>query len=64
MVWIRDLAGIGFTMALFIASLAFDPSLINIAKLGILSASVYSAVTGIALLSGWSAYTRNGTFAE
>ena len=44
------LAGIGFTMALFIANLAFDPSLINAAKLGILSASVVSAVAGIALL--------------
>jgi NhaA family Na+:H+ antiporter len=44
------LAGIGFTMALFIANLAFDPNLINAAKLGILSASVVSAVAGIALL--------------
>jgi NhaA family Na+:H+ antiporter len=44
------LAGIGFTMALFIANLAFDPSLINAAKLGILSASLVSAVAGIALL--------------
>jgi NhaA family Na+:H+ antiporter len=45
------LAGIGFTMALFIASLAFDQSLINAAKLGILSASIVSAVAGIALLA-------------
>jgi NhaA family Na+:H+ antiporter len=30
------LAGIGFTMALFIANLAFSPSLINSARLGIL----------------------------
>jgi len=44
------LAGIGFTMALFIANLAFVPSLINAAKLGILSASVASAMAGIALL--------------
>jgi len=44
------LAGIGFTMALFIANLAFSPSLIDAAKLGILSASVFSAVAGLALL--------------
>lgn len=49
------LAGIGFTMALFIAHLAFSPSLINAAKLGILSASIFSAVAGVVLLSGWSA---------
>jgi NhaA family Na+:H+ antiporter len=45
------LAGIGFTMALFIANLAFSPSLINVAKIGILSASVFSAVAGVVLLS-------------
>ncbi|SEG88973.1 Na+/H+ antiporter NhaA [Marinobacterium lutimaris] len=44
------LAGIGFTMALFIANLAFDASLIDSAKLGILLASVTSATAGIALL--------------
>ena len=56
------LAGIGFTMALFIANLAFSPSLINAAKLGILSASVISAVAGVVLLSIWSArgkYPKN-----
>jgi NhaA family Na+:H+ antiporter len=45
------LAGIGFTMALFIANLAFTPALINPAKLGILGASVLSAVAGVALLA-------------
>lgn len=44
------LAGIGFTMALFIAHLAFSPSLIDSAKLGIFLASVVSAVAGLALL--------------
>jgi NhaA family Na+:H+ antiporter len=44
------LAGIGFTMALFIASLALDQSLIDSAKLGIFLASVVSAVAGLALL--------------
>jgi NhaA family Na+:H+ antiporter len=48
------LAGIGFTMALFIASLAFNQSLIDSAKLGIFLASVFSAVVGIALLAGSS----------
>jgi NhaA family Na+:H+ antiporter len=48
------LAGIGFTMALFIANLAFSESLINAAKLGILSASVVSATAGVALLAWFS----------
>jgi NhaA family Na+:H+ antiporter len=48
------LAGIGFTMALFIANLAFSDSQINPAKLGIFSASVISAVAGIALLAWFS----------
>ncbi len=46
------LAGIGFTMALFIADLAFDDALINPAKLGILSASITSAVAGLTVLAG------------
>lgn len=45
------LAGIGFTMALFIANLAFDQSLITQAKLGIFLASAISAASGIALLA-------------
>jgi NhaA family Na+:H+ antiporter len=45
------LAGIGFTMALFIANLAFSQSLIDAAKLGIFLASVVSAVAGVALLA-------------
>lgn len=44
------LAGIGFTMALFISNLAFSPILINEAKFGILSASVFSAGTGLLCL--------------
>lgn len=44
------LAGIGFTMALFIASLAFSQSLIDSAKLGIFLASGFSAAVGLALL--------------
>ena len=42
-------AGIGFTMALFIASLAFPPGpLIEVAKLGILCASAVAGVVGLA----------------
>lgn len=58
------LAGIGFTMALFIANLAFTPDLINAAKLGILSASVFSAMAGVALLSGRPARGGSGAIAE
>jgi NhaA family Na+:H+ antiporter len=44
------LTGIGFTMALFIAELAFDPALLDSIKLGIMSASVVSAVAGLLAL--------------
>ncbi|NHO63961.1 Na+/H+ antiporter NhaA [Aestuariicella hydrocarbonica] len=48
------LAGIGFTMAMFIANLAFGEEQINTAKLGILSASLISAVAGWTLLRVFS----------
>lgn len=41
------LTGIGFTMAIFIANLAFNENLINSARLGILLASIFCALTGI-----------------
>ena len=44
------LTGIGFTMALFIAQLAFDPSLVGSVKLGVLSASVLAATAGLLAL--------------
>ncbi|GIW79898.1 MAG: Na(+)/H(+) antiporter NhaA [Gemmatales bacterium] len=44
------LAGIGFTMALFIAGLALDGHLLETAKVGILAGSVISAVIGMSLL--------------
>ena len=44
------LAGIGFTMALFIANLSFEAHLIDSAKLGIFVASALSALAGVALL--------------
>ncbi|MDP5291472.1 Na+/H+ antiporter NhaA [Oceanimonas sp. CHS3-5] len=49
------LAGIGFTMALFIADMAFDKSLIDSAKLGIFLSSVCSALAGLAVLRWWPA---------
>jgi NhaA family Na+:H+ antiporter len=46
------LAGIGFTMSLFIANLAFDnPVVLDSAKLGILVASVISGLWGWVFLS-------------
>lgn len=44
------LTGIGFTMSLFIAGLAFDPSSLAVAKIGILVASVIAAAAGLLTL--------------
>jgi Na+:H+ antiporter, NhaA family len=45
------LAGIGFTMSLFIASLAFsEPAHLNQAKIGVLAASVVAALAGLVFL--------------
>jgi NhaA family Na+:H+ antiporter len=44
------LAGIGFTMALFIAGLALDGPALNAAKVGILAGSALAAVAGIGML--------------
>lgn len=49
------LAGIGFTMAIFIAGLAFkDPVFIDSAKIGILIGSVISAIIGYLILKSSS----------
>ncbi|GAB4072532.1 Na+/H+ antiporter NhaA [Ancylobacter sonchi] len=45
------LTGIGFTMALFIAELAFEPTLLDSVKLGILGASIISAAAGFLALN-------------
>jgi NhaA family Na+:H+ antiporter len=46
------LAGIGFTVALFIAALAFsEPNLVSGAKVGILAASLLATIGGAALLA-------------
>ncbi|MDO6589191.1 Na+/H+ antiporter NhaA [Loktanella sp. D2R18] len=48
---IACLAGIGFTMSLFIGSLSFDdPELMNQVRLGVLSGSLVSGVLGYAIL--------------
>jgi len=45
------LGGIGFTMSLFIASLAFGTgALLDVAKLGVITASVVAGITGYMLL--------------
>ncbi len=44
------LAGIGFTMALFIAGLALDGGLLDTAKIGILAGSMICAIAGMGLL--------------
>jgi len=44
------LAGIGFTMAIFIASLAMEGALLSAAKVGILAGSLASAVLGVIVL--------------
>ena len=42
------LGGIGFTMSIFIATLAFtDPQLLGAAKLGVLLASVAAGIIGL-----------------
>jgi len=46
------LAGIGFTMSIFISGLAFaDEAMVQVAKIGIFAASFISAVSGLLVLS-------------
>ena len=54
------LAGIGFTMSLFIATLAFEQSdlLLKQAKIGVLTGSLFSAIGGSILLLIANARTK------
>jgi NhaA family Na+:H+ antiporter len=54
------LTGIGFTMSLFIAGLAYSPAMLNAAKLGVLAGSFVSAATGLAMLA-WLTTRRRTT---
>lgn len=53
-------AGIGFTMALFIASLALDSAMVDPARAGVLLASVISAALGMGVLLGVLRQPRRG----
>ncbi|MCC5013689.1 MULTISPECIES: Na+/H+ antiporter NhaA [unclassified Legionella] len=56
------LTGIGFTMAIFIANLAFTRELINGARLGILSASIFCALVGIFVLLFYKLFLHSNDF--
>ncbi|MBC8074872.1 MAG: Na+/H+ antiporter NhaA [Chloroflexales bacterium] len=52
MLGVGILAGVGFTMSLFIAALAFaDPATLIAAKLGVLAASLVAGISGVLVLS-------------
>jgi Na+:H+ antiporter, NhaA family len=58
------LAGIGFTVSLFIAELAYPGSdLVDLAKVGILAGSLVSGLVGAGLLATGRRSTRAGTAA-
>ena len=55
MLGVSAVAGIGFTVSLFITDLAFvEQRLAEEAKIGILVASVLASVLGFSLLRAWS----------
>lgn len=58
------LTGVGFTMSLFIATLAYAPEMLNAAKLGILASSVVSAVTGLLMLYWLTSGSRDQKYSN
>jgi NhaA family Na+:H+ antiporter len=54
-----SLAGIGFTMSLFVAGLALDHEHLSAGKVGTLAGSLLSAVVGMGLLA-WATKSPNG----
>ncbi|MDQ3926534.1 MAG: Na+/H+ antiporter NhaA, partial [Actinomycetota bacterium] len=59
------LAGIGFTMSLFISDLAFAASpLLDVAKVGILIASLIAGITGWSIIRKTSASNTVGNSAD
>jgi NhaA family Na+:H+ antiporter len=58
---VAALCGIGFTMSLFVASLAFtDPAALDGAKLGVLAASLISGIYGFSVLAQGRAIEQDG----
>lgn len=58
------LTGIGFTMALFIAGLAFTAAQFDVARVGILLASIISALAGLGTLFWLTSSTGSGDAAQ
>jgi len=58
------LAGIGFTMSLFVASLSLEGGLLREAKTGILAGSTLSALLGIGILSLERRQTNSAEYTE
>lgn len=59
---IACLTGIGFTMSLFIGTLAFsDAALLDQVRLGVLGGSLLSALLGVAILMAASYFEQRGT---
>lgn len=62
LIGLAALAGIGFTVSLFIAPLAFtDGGLVDAAKIGVLAGSLVAAIAGVALLAPGGRHPSRGT---